>query len=106
MKTHRRARRDLNGEAVADVEAVEVDLNSVLVVHELPVPLHISVKAKPEELGTGAFDFIPGDINMDGMRKESFPERYQDHPYWEDNGVVYVGAAHALGAVADGVDAA
>ena len=87
----------------------EVELTDVLVVEDLPVPLHISAKARPELLATGAFGpppfYLWADVpdNMK-LEKGNFPERYREHPYWQDNGVVY------LGGLADdppeGVDAA
>ena len=59
-------------------------------------------------LGTGAFGdapFFMGGDNMEAMRKESFPERYRDHPYWQNNGVIYLGGG-VEAAVEDRVDAA
>ena len=97
----------MNGEIAADGEGVEVELNHVLVVQDLPVPLHISAKSEPDLLATGAFGDAPwyiGGNNMEELRRESFPERYRDHPYWQNNGVVYIGGLGA--AAADGVDAA
>ena len=101
-----RALRDLYGGIVADGGGVEVQLNNVLVVQDLPVPLHISAKSKPHMLGTGAFGdapFFVGGNNMEELKKESFPERYRGHPYWQNNGVIYLGGP---GAAVDGIDAA
>ena len=96
-----RAQRNLNGEMVADVEGVEVQLNNVLVVQDLPVPLHISAKAEPDMLATGAFN--SGTDNMEKMIKESFPKRYRDHPYWIPNGVIYLGISSEIQELSAGI---
>ena len=52
---------------------MEVELDQVLVVNSLPVPLHISTKR------LGGFWSVLGGLPFD---VSSFPGRYQTHAYW------------------------
>ena len=76
-----KATKDTDGKKIKMGIGVDIMLNNVLLVHNLPVPLHISTKADRSLKITGAF-------NSDGgpdMKKENFPERYRDHAYWNQD---------------------
>ena len=81
---------------------LEVSLLGVLVVEDLPVPLHISSKSDElvhlyagpfEEMVPGRvtfFDYItPLDEVSGGAFQKQFPERYRNHVYWQPGGPIY-----------------
>ena len=88
----RTARKTRRGNIVAG-QPVVIQLRNVLLVKNLPVPLHISVKAEPEFIATGAFGQPPFYMwTKDGtvpdnmkLEKRHFPLRYRDNPYWTPN---------------------
>lgn len=67
------ATHDTEGRRVSRGQGVEVQLKNVLIVEKLPVPLHISTRADPSLLQTGAFrgDFSEGTL----MLGRNFPYR-------------------------------
>ena len=79
--------KDTEGREITDGRGTEIQLRNVLLVRNLPVPLHISAKADMSVANTGAFNSDQGTK----FKKESFPERYWDHPYWTPNGTYYLG---------------
>ena len=61
----------------------------MLLVKNLPVPLHVSTKADWSVMHTDAFDWdSEKSIKFD---MGNFPQRYRDNPYWIPNGVCYLG---------------
>ena len=69
--------------------SVRLELTSALVVHKLPVPLHISVKAltedfMPQATRNAAWQLPCCLTSRDSkpMRAEEFDVSYQQHPYW------------------------
>ena len=62
-----------------EVGSQKVILTGVLVVHRLPVPLHISYLGK-EILRTTMVS--PRDSGFHVLDSCNFPQEYQSHPYW------------------------
>jgi MYND finger len=77
---------------------VQVKLQNVLVVDELPVPFHISLKA---------LKLYPDREVQNGTRltKNAFPESYHRHPYWNrgDRRVTNVGNPDLEGRLAQNI---
>ena len=71
-----KATKDTDGKKIKKGEGVNITLSNVLLVHSLPVPLHISSSFDGGMLSTGVFD-----SSDKTMKKEFFPKRYQDHAY-------------------------
>jgi hypothetical protein len=61
---------------------VQLKLQNVLVVDELPVPIHISLK------GLG---LCPLDQTFVDMRAELFPSKFRSHAYWNTSDLAFLG---------------
>ena len=81
------ASKDTKGEDIVDGKGAQIQLRNVLLVQNLPVPLHISAKADRSVANTGVFNSDQGTK----FKKECFPGRYWNHPYWTPNGIWYLG---------------
>lgn len=77
------AKVDIDGSKIKKGTGVDILLKNVLLVQNLPVPLHISARGRVRN--TGAFDTKQGP----DMKKENFPERYRDHAYWDKESCTY-----------------
>ena len=73
------ARKDTEGRKIRKGQGVEITMKNVLLVHNLPVPLHVSSKADWNSVYTGAFDT---NHSLGPLDENNFPERYRDHLYW------------------------
>ena len=110
LKNHLKVRllkvkRDIEGRKIQRGQEVHVMLKNVLLVHSLPVPLHISTKSNIGFLKTGAFDCKHND-HLD-MEEENFPEKYRDHHYWtkrQDMPIVNIMGADEIEELAEGLD--
>ena len=74
-------------------------LDRALVVDKLPVPLHISVKcvhtSKMSKRETDIYNMAFACTGHDWDSKfsvQNFPTSYQDHAYWKNDGILYLGA--------------
>ena len=76
-----KATKDTDGKKIKKGIGVDIMLNNVLLVHNLPVPLHISKKANRGFTITGAFKSDHGP----DMEKDNFPQRYRDHAFWNQD---------------------
>jgi hypothetical protein len=61
---------------------VQLKLQNVLVIDELPVPVHISLKG---------LELYPVDQTFNHMRAKSFPPRFHSHIYWNKSNLINVG---------------
>jgi hypothetical protein len=62
---------------------IDLKLQNVLVVEDLPVPLHLSLKA--------AKLFYCGEMNS--IKQVDFPSEYHGHAYWQPSNVLHLGSA-------------
>ena len=101
-----KAKKDTEGTKIQKGQKVEILLKNVLLVHNLPVPLHISTKADLSILNTAAFDYKPNGNHL-RMEEENFPERYRDHDYWtkrQSHPIVNMMGADEMEELAEGLD--
>ena len=83
--------KDSKGKIIAGAKGTGVQLRNVLLVQNLPVPIHIGTKAEREIYNAvfKSYQFIMTQGKGNGhqyvlmdMTKEQFPERYREHPFW------------------------
>ena len=103
-----KAKKDTEGRKIQRGQGVEIMLKNVLLVHNLPVPLHISTKADRSILNTSAFDYNPKKhVPRAAMNEDNFPERYRDHSYWvkrQGNPIVNIMNPDEMEELSEGLD--
>ena len=79
---------DSRGQPVACREGRDIKLKNVLLVENLPVPIHIATKYH-KQICPSVGDYYhvmmrqgKGKRAQVKLAKEHFPERYREHPYW------------------------
>ena len=83
-----KARKDIEGRNIRKGQEVEIRLKNVLLVQDLPVPLHVSSKAEDWRFcNTGAFDT---DFSIGNLDETNFPQRYRAHPYWANRDTFHI----------------
>jgi hypothetical protein len=86
---------------------VEISLDQVLVIRQLPVPLHVSFKRLEDNLGESwpswFGDMVNSGYNRDtsaSFKAENVPERYRTHPFWNTAGH-FIGMCSTTDAMTD-----
>ena len=75
-------------------EGTEILLRNVLLVENLPVPMHIGTKQE-SDIYRAVFDCyhsilkqLKGKHARLNLTKDQFPERYREHPYWTSDTII------------------